>query len=51
MLFRSWAIGAGVSACGVLLSYLLDLPTGATIVCTFGGALLIAAGLRVIWKG
>lgn len=41
-----WTMGAIVSAGGVTLSYLLDLPTGATIVATFGAALLILAGYR-----
>jgi zinc/manganese transport system permease protein len=41
-----WAMGAAVSAGGVLLSFYLDLPTGATIVATFGAALLVLAGLR-----
>lgn len=36
-----WTMGTLVSALGVLLSVKLDLPTGATIVCTFGGVLLI----------
>jgi len=39
-----WTMGAVVSAGGVVLSYLLDLPTGATIVATFGGTLLVVAG-------
>jgi len=41
-----WSMGALVSAGGVALSYGLDLPTGATIVATFGGALLIVAACR-----
>ncbi|HTO76447.1 MAG TPA: metal ABC transporter permease [Thermoanaerobaculia bacterium] len=41
-----WTMGALVSALGVTFSYLLDLPTGATIVATFGVALLILAGYR-----
>ncbi len=41
-----WTMGAIVSAAGVLLSFHLDLPTGATIVATFGAALLILAGYR-----
>jgi zinc/manganese transport system permease protein len=41
-----WTMGALVSAAGVALSYVLDLPTGATIVGTFGVALLILAGVR-----
>jgi len=35
-----WTMGALVSALGVYLSVALDLPTGATIVCTFGLVLL-----------
>jgi len=46
-----WSMGALVSAGGVALSYAWDLPTGATIVATFGGALLIVAGLRrALWR-
>ncbi|MFN2387685.1 MAG: metal ABC transporter permease [Thermoanaerobaculia bacterium] len=43
-----WTMGAIVSALGVYLSYLLDLPTGATIVTTFGAALLLMAGARQV---
>ena len=42
-----WSMGTLVSAAGVYLSLVLDLPTGATIVCTFGAALLMMAALRV----
>jgi zinc/manganese transport system permease protein len=45
-----WTMGALVSAAGVTLSYVLDLPTGATIVGTFGVALLILAGVRVLFR-
>jgi len=38
-----WSMGAIVSAIGVLLSFKVDLPTGATIVVTFGGALALMA--------
>jgi zinc/manganese transport system permease protein len=41
-----WSMGALVSAGGVALSFLLDLPTGATIVATFGIALFLLAGIR-----
>ncbi len=41
-----WTMGAVVSAIGILLSFKLDLPTGATIVCTFGVALAL---LAVVW--
>jgi len=36
-----WTMGSLVSALGVYLSVILDLPTGATIVCTFGGILVL----------
>lgn len=41
-----WTMGALVSAGGVALSFLLDLPTGAAIVATFGLTLLVLAGVR-----
>jgi len=41
-----WSLGAAVSAGGVALSFFVDLPTGATIVATFGLALLLLAGVR-----
>jgi zinc/manganese transport system permease protein len=41
-----WTMGAVVSAAGVTLSFTLDLPTGATIVGTFGAALLLLATIR-----
>src|SRR6266568_4904498 len=41
-----WTMGTIVSALGVYLSLRLDLPTGATIVCTFGLALIIMALVR-----
>jgi zinc/manganese transport system permease protein len=43
-----WTMGAIVSAAGILASFQLDLPTGATIVCTFGVALVILAIVRVL---
>lgn len=43
-----WSMGAVVSAAGVALSFVLDLPTGATIVATFGAALLLLAGIRAL---
>jgi zinc/manganese transport system permease protein len=36
-----WTMGTLVSALGVYLSVVLDLPTGATIVCTFGCVLVL----------
>ena len=41
-----WTMGAIVSAVGVYLSFLFDLPTGAAIVATFGAALLILGAVR-----
>jgi len=41
-----WTMGTVVSALGVYLSLTLDLPTGATIVCTFGVVLALMAALR-----
>ncbi|HWZ82321.1 MAG TPA: metal ABC transporter permease [Terriglobales bacterium] len=44
-----WTMGTLVSALGVYFSVLLDLPTGATIVCTFGGALVLMFFVHVIF--
>ncbi|MBL8113811.1 MAG: metal ABC transporter permease [Acidobacteria bacterium] len=41
-----WTMGVVVSAAGVLVSFYSDLPTGATIVVTFGVALLLMAGAK-----
>ena len=41
-----WTMGTIVSALGVYLSLMLDLPTGATIVCTFGIVLVLMALVR-----
>ncbi len=43
-----WTMGTLVSALGVYLSLKLDLPTGATIVCTFGIVLVVMAALRAL---
>ena len=45
-----WTMGTIVSAAGVYLSLRLDLPTGATIVCTFGVALIVMAALRPLTR-
>jgi zinc/manganese transport system permease protein len=42
----AWALGFVVSAVGCSLSYVLDLPTGATVVCAFGVALALVSLLR-----
>jgi zinc/manganese transport system permease protein len=44
-----WTMGTIVSALGVYLSLMLDLPTGATIVCTFGLVLIIMAAVRPLF--
>jgi zinc/manganese transport system permease protein len=43
-----WTMGTVVSAMGVYFSLILDLPTGATIVCTFGLVLILMAIVRVL---
>jgi len=43
-----WTMGTLVSALGVYLSVVLDLPTGATIVCTFGGVLVVMFILHLV---
>lgn len=47
-----WTMGTLVSALGVYLSVVLDLPTGATIVCTFGGILVLMYFFRLFldWR-
>ena len=41
-----WTMGSVVSALGVYVSLMLDLPTGATIVCTFGAVLVLMAAVK-----
>jgi len=41
-----WTMGTVVSALGIYLSVKLDLPTGATMVCTFGLVLIVMAAVR-----
>jgi zinc/manganese transport system permease protein len=43
-----WTMGTIVSALGVYLSLVLDLPTGATIVCTFGLVLVLMALVKPV---
>ena len=42
----SWSTGAVASALGLALSYSYDLPTGPTIVCSYGLVLVLAALVR-----
>jgi zinc/manganese transport system permease protein len=46
-----WAAGALTSALGLAASFALDLPTGATVVCTFGAALALAGLLHPFLLG
>jgi zinc/manganese transport system permease protein len=46
-----WTMGTLVSALGVYFSVKLDLPTGATIVCTFGGVLILMFLIHVLLHG
>ena len=46
-LFIGWAFGTTVSLVGMMTSAVLDLPTGATVVCAFG---LLLLGLGVALK-
>jgi zinc/manganese transport system permease protein len=41
-----WSMGTAVSILGMYFSVLFDLPTGATIVCTFGLVLVLMAAVR-----
>ena len=41
-----WTMGTVVSILGMYFSVIFDLPTGATIVCTFGLVLIIMAAVR-----
>jgi zinc/manganese transport system permease protein len=41
-----WTMGTVVSALGIYMSVVLDMPTGATMVCTFGIVLIVMAALK-----
>jgi zinc/manganese transport system permease protein len=45
-----WTMGTVVSALGIYLSVKLDLPTGATMVCTFGLVLVLMAAARPLLR-
>jgi zinc/manganese transport system permease protein len=42
-----WIVAAVVTGLGIFLSFKIDLPTGATIVCTFGIVLALMAIVRM----
>lgn len=45
-----WTMGTVVSLLGIWLSLLWDLPTGATIVVTFGAVLVVMAAVRPAFR-
>ncbi len=47
-LWIGWVLGTLTSVVGVTLSYCMDLPTGATVVCAFGLLLLLVGIYRAI---
>ena len=47
-LMFAWGMGAAVSIIGMAVSFWLDSPTGATIVCTFGALLGLLAACRFV---
>ncbi len=49
-LIFGWAVGFVVSVLGIILSYFLDLPTGACVVTTFGGVLTVLSLAKVFFK-
>jgi len=44
-----WSMGTVVSILGMYFSVIFDLPTGATIVCTFGLVLVLMAAVRPLF--
>ncbi|MGH7831508.1 MAG: metal ABC transporter permease [Candidatus Binatia bacterium] len=50
-LLVGWLVGTGVSFVGSGLSFVWDLPTGATIICTLGLTLFLVALIRRVIVG
>jgi zinc/manganese transport system permease protein len=46
-----WITGTFVSAAGLAASFVFDLPTGAAMVCVFGGALAVAGLIFPLVRG
>lgn len=46
-----WIVGTFVSAAGLVASFFLDLPTGATMVCAFGASLAFAGMFYPFLRG
>ena len=49
-IIAAWAVGAAVSIVGCVVSFEADLPTGATVVVTFGVTLIIAGIIYRLFK-
>lgn len=49
-LIFGWLFGIVGSALGLIISFEMDTPTGATIVCTFGLLLLLYGGYRLAFR-
>ncbi len=49
-LMLGWIIGFIVSAMGMAISYFLDFPTGASVVCAFGITLVILLAAKKIYQ-
>lgn len=49
-LLAGWTVGSAASVIGLALSYHWDLPPGATIVATLGGALVLVAAVLAVWR-
>ncbi len=47
-LWLGWGLGTLTSMAGVTLSYWIDLPTGATVVCVFGLLLALVGIIKII---
>ncbi len=47
-LMLGWGVGCLASVVGMLVSYYLDFPTGASVVCAFGLILVICGGIKMI---
>ncbi len=45
-LLLGWAIGFMASVLGMVVSYFLDFPTGASVVCVFGGTLIVLSLIK-----
>jgi zinc/manganese transport system permease protein len=46
-----WAVGTLTTAVGLAASFAFDLPTGAAMVCAFGGALVLSGVLYAFLRG